>query len=178
MKGGSAMEHIILLEGKLTPLKYQQFSKELKCVPKETQTEEIALVISSGGGDISHGLSAILELEKLRLPLRAKIYRAGSIAALAALIAPKREMVAHGEFWIHLGNTREIESCDISPDGKIPEKIVKVLQNYRAKTFEYLAKASPKLRNDDALWSKLMATNHLRLNAVQCLEYGIIEKIV
>ncbi len=172
------MEQIILMEGKMTPSKFKLFREEVgKCNQPESPCG-IALVLSSGGGDISVGLPAVLELTKLQVPLRAKIYRAGSIAALAALIAPKREIVSHGALWIHLGNTVEIESNDIDAEGRIPQKARDLLTQYRSICLEYLRKASPMLCADTKMWNKLLASNRLELNATECLKYGLVDRIV
>ena len=135
------------------------------------------MVLSSLGGDIDLGLESVLALENINYPFRAKIYRAGSIAALAALMAPYREIVEHGEIWLHLGNTIEIESCDISADGKIPKKTFELLTLCRSKTLEKLKQVAPKLLEDGKMWSTFIAHNHLRLNAEQCLHYNLVHRI-
>ncbi len=171
------MKPVIMLLGDLTKTSLENVWREVERYNELTKnTDEITLVLASGGGNAIKTLEFLARIEKTRFRFSAKIYQAESAAALIALTAKKREIVRGGIFKISLGWV-EIETCDIlDPEGQVPRRILLQAKQLRKKTFELLRSCG--FPENGTLMQQLITRNHLALTADECLKLGIVERII
>ena len=136
---------------------------------------EICLVIDSPGGCAAGAIDFAKIMESGRTRFTAKIYRADSAAALIALAAARREIVADGIFTLNLGSAEIPSNVLLTPE-KVPPHIIEEAKRFRKMVFASLTKVG---FPDSGPWmEKLLVQNELTLGAIDCLKLGIAERII
>lgn len=173
------MKPIILVSGELTPDKISEMQREMErycalCYPNE----KIHLVIDSPGGNSFKTLQFLEQVQavaKNRL-LCAKIYRAGSSAALIALCAEHREITKGGHLTIHLPSTCEIPFSQLDSEGRVPKETLETGRDIRKKTFELMKKSG--IPEEGPHIDHLLGNESVTFDAETCLRFGIVERII
>lgn len=170
------MSATVLLCGALTQKTLDRAWREILSYqePGNGGKQSVTLVIKSEGG----GHRAFEFIEKMGssgIVFSAKIYHAGSGAALIAMAVNEREIVADGEFEIHLGSVT-IEANEIDGTGQVTERLRNFLATGREKTLTLMAQCG--FKDNGPHMDTLFATNRLTLNADQCLKLGIVKHII
>lgn len=132
-------EEPVLLEGPLTRQKLERAQAEIQ---KALDSEEsIVLVIQSDGGATDACLDFARWLASLKNDhfLTSKIYAASSGAALIALATNNRKLAQDGIVGLHVGSA-QIESADISQDGKVAERLRVLLKESKDELLKLLKK--------------------------------------
>ncbi|OHA20474.1 MAG: hypothetical protein A2836_02785 [Candidatus Taylorbacteria bacterium RIFCSPHIGHO2_01_FULL_45_63] len=174
------MKPVVLVHGFLTAKRLENIWREIKRYRDLDQIAgspdtEIGLVIASEGGRAKKTIELIEKIKRDNIYLTAKIYQAESAAALLALAATEREIVQHGVFSIHLGAVT-IESCDLAGRGKIPRARLSELKTVRQTAFDLLKLSGFPERGP--FMDSLIARNRLALNPEECLELGLVQRII
>lgn len=173
------MKPIILVSGELTPEKISGAQREMErycalCNPNE----KIHLVIDSPGGNsfrILQFLEHLRAVAKSR-PLCAKIYCAGSSAALIALCAQCREIVKNGQLTIHLPVIAELPGSQLDSEGRVPKETFATIGHIRKKTFELMKQAG--IPEEGEHIDYLLGNESVTFDAEACLRFGIVERII
>jgi len=130
----------------------------------------IQLHIHSGGGDLFSGFAAVDTIESIKTPIHT--YVQGSVASAATLMSicgKERYMYKNSLMLIH-----QISSSMLY--GKYHEFLDEVEnQNLLMKKVKSIYKKKTKLKEKQL---NEMLQHDLWLNAEQCLEYGLIDKIL
>ena len=167
---------MVLLCGPLTKSNLESAWQEIIAYQEQTNggPQSVTLVINSEG-DGYRALEFVDRMEKSGITFSAKIYRANSGAALIAMAAKEREMVAGGELEIHLGSVT-IEANEIDDTGQVTERLRIFLTAGREKTLALMAKCG--FKDQGPHIDTLFATNWLLLTADECLALGIVKRII
>jgi hypothetical protein len=167
----------ILLDGYLNTKRLADAWREIEgsfACPRDGPLA-LTLVLNSQGGETEAARKLIERIGKSDCILSAKVYRAESAAAFISLSASKCEIVQDGVFRIDLGG-RYIDSNMMLTPEKISEPIIEEARVWRAAVFEILEKRGfPKTGE---LVTRLLAHNELSLTPKQCLELGLVQKII
>ncbi len=172
------MNAIILLQGYLTGERLREIVREIaryKELAAETETLKLCFAIASHGGEAKEALDFVDWIEKTGLHLTTKIYRAESAAALIAMTAHEREMVRNGIFTINLGSA-EINSDTLITPEKVPTSVIEEAQKLRTRTFSAMSQCG--IPKTGTYMDTLLAQNQLTLTARECLELGIVSRII
>jgi hypothetical protein len=108
-------------------------------------------------------------------PWISKIYHAESAAAQFALSAPRRQIVAHGEFKLHLG-CLPVDALIARLTGTVGPRHTEVVLDQRNSLLALLERNTPRLPKDKL--QHLLSTSWLSLSPHECLEYGIVHEIL
>lgn len=170
------MSATVLLCGALTQKTLDRAWKEILSYqePENGGKQSVTLVIKSEGG----GYRAFEFVERMResgITFSAKIYHAGSGAALISMAASEREIVAGGELEIHLGSVT-IEANEIDGTGQVAERLRNFLVEGREKTLTLMSKCG--FKSTGPHMDTLFATNRLTLTDDQCLALGIVKRVI
>src|SRR3989338_5291353 len=138
-------------------------------------SEEMCLVIDSMGCNAVAAMEFAERIGSGRTRFGAKIYRADSAAALIALAAARREIVAQGILTLNLGSAEIPSNMLLTPE-KVPAHIIEEAKRFREKVFALLTKAG--FPDSGPLMEKLLVQNELTLGATDCLELGIVERVI
>jgi hypothetical protein len=168
----------VLLSGFLTKEKFTRAIEEIRLITIERMF--VSLIIASDGGDAVPAVNFIETVKSLGR-FEVKIYEASSTAAFIALAlggrrgsGEKREMSKDAILGIHRGEIR-LSPSQISPDGKIDEKLTKAFKSYDIALVEILAEAG--FNNSKDLMAELYATDWIRLPAEECLKRNIVQRL-
>ena len=168
------MQPAILLRGTITEDSLGHVWREIE-YHKGRDESDIVLIIDSHGGNGTKAIEFIEKVKDFGVTISAKIYHAESAAALIALSANKRDIVVDGWLVIHLGSVT-VESCDIGYDCVIPRHFKVMTDEIRKMALGLLDEIGA--LKPSSYVDKLLATNRLTLTAEQCLELGIVDRIV
>lgn len=173
------MKPIILVSGELTPERISEMQREMErycalCNPNE----KIHLVIDSSGGNSLKTLQFLEHLQAVAKsrPLCAKIYGAGSSAALIALCAQHREIARSGHLTIHLPSIYEMPFSHLDSEGRVPKETLETGREIRKKTFELMKRAG--IPEEGAHIDHLLGNESVTFDAETCLRFGIVERII
>ena len=175
---------VILVTGSLTNEKVLCLSKQSDRAITRLQNQEtpaeLIFVIDSFGGIFSPALeSLIAKIRTAKTSTVAKIYQAHSAAAMLALACARREITDNGNFGLHNGRM-EISTADVKIDdsgqGVLSPPVHENLQSMRRLNQELMEANHLKLTGP--MSDCLSATGVLLLNAKDCVEVGIAERIV
>lgn len=173
------MKPIILISGELAPERLEETRREFEryrelCYPEE----EWSIIIDSPGGNSFAALELLGYLEKTvkSHALCAKIYRAGSSAALIALCAQHREIVKDGLLTIHLPIITDLSLSQLDSEGRVPKETLTIAEKIRLKTFELMKGAGipPEGEHID----HLLGNESVTFDAETCLRFGVVERII
>lgn len=167
------MKPLVLLCGPITDELLDRAWSEIEYYTRSTP--DIVLVINSQGGNGMKALEFIDKISSAGINISAKIYQAASAAALIALSAKNREIVANGLFVIHLGSV-EVESCDIDENGQVPKNYKDAADKLKSETLMLAKRAG--LPMPSHYLDKLLAHNRLTLTAEECLKLGLVERVI
>lgn len=169
--------HAILLDGYLTAKRLSDALREIERYFKEPRGGPLmlTLVLNSQGGETAATRELVTHLAESDCALSAKIYRAESAAAFIALSAETREMVQNGIFRIDLGGQYIASNMLITPE-RASDQIVAEAREWRAAVFALLKKRG--FPNDGELMTRLLAHNELSLTPKECLEIGLVQRII
>lgn len=165
---------VVLLKGYLSrEVLERAYSEISRIILMGGQT--INLVVDSDGGDIRPAVEFVRKVKYRSLQLDVKIYNAQSAAAflVVALGNSRMEMLGTAELGFHRGSL-QIEASDISPDGHIPEEMLKAFREYDEQLSCALKGAGV---DDPKLSAQLYGYGWLTLSANQCLQYGVVQKL-
>lgn len=173
------MRPIILLSGELTPERIREIQRETEryrdlCYPGE----EIHLVIDSPGGNSLKTLELLEHLQAVaeNHTLFAKIYRAGSSAALVAFCAQHRDITKDGHLTIHLPVITDMSMSRLDCEGRVPKETLTIAEQIRLKTFELMKRAG--IPVEGAHIDHLLGNESVTFDAETCLRFGIVERII
>lgn len=173
------MKPVILISGELTPERLEEIRREMEryrelCFPGE----EMHLVIDSPGGNSFKTLEFLEHLHAVTKSheLCAKIYRAGSSAALIALCAHHRDITKDGHLTIHLPIIPELPGSQLDSEGRVPKETLDTVAHIRRKTFELMKQAGVPEEGDHIDY--LLGNESVTFDAETCLQFGIVERII
>lgn len=173
------MKPVVLVSGELTPERLDELRREMEqyrdlCFPGE----EMHLVIDSPGGNSLKALEFLGYLEDIARSraLHAKIYRAGSAAALIALCARHREIVKSGHLTIHLPVITDLSMSKLDEEGKVPEDTLETARKIRKATFELMKRAG--IPEEGEHIDHLLGNESVTFDAETCLKFGIVERVI
>ena len=173
------MKPIILISGELTPKRLEEIQREMErykelCFPGE----EMHFVIDSPGGNSFKTLEFLEHLLNTAKSntLYAKIYRAGSSAALIALCVQNREIAKDGHLTIHLPSISELSISRLDSEGRVPKETLATGEQIRRKTFELMKQAG--IPEEGAHIDHLLGNESVTFDAEACLRFGIVKRII
>lgn len=173
------MKPAILISGELTPERLDEIRREIErytelCYPGE----EICFVIDSPGGNSFTALKFLDYLEEVAKShaVYAKIYRAGSSAALITLCAPHREITKDGHLTIHLPVMDEMPMSKLDSEGRVPKVTLATGEHIRRKTFELMKSAG--IPEEGTHIDHLLGNESVTFDAETCLRFGVVERII
>lgn len=173
------MKPIILISGELTQERLDEIWREMRryeelCYP----SEDIHLVIDSPGGNSFKTLEFLDFLQGIAKShkLFAKIYRAGSSAALIALCAERRDIAKDGHLTIHMPVIDELSASQLDNEGRVPKETLATIKQIRRKTFEFMKSAG--IPKEGEHIDYLLGNESVTFDAETCLRLGIVERVI
>ena len=170
---------IILISGELTPEKLDEIRREVEhykelCFPDE----ELFFVIDSPGGNSSKTSEFLDYLHSVAksYKLYAKIYSAGSSAALIALCVQRRDIQKEGHLTIHLPSIPELSMSRLDSEGRVPKETLATGAEIRKKTFALMEEAG--IPEEGAHIDELLASDSVTFDAEACVKLGIVERVI
>ena len=168
------MANAILIKGYLDPTVCQRAYEEIEHILQGEAPDMLRIVIDSKEGGSLKASSKLASLIRgLRIPTTAEIHSARAAAAIIAIATTTREMTADGILEFHLGVIK-MEAVDALRDPEIFNRMVAATRGAKKFIMNFLVEKRLPL----GLIRTLDASGRLTLDSAQCLESGIVSRII
>lgn len=132
-KEGQMRPQIIIIEGFLNEKKVRELIDEL------SRHQSVIMIWSSEGGQIRLFPQLAEAIQNIPKSLSVIAY-AESMSAALAILAKEIKIVRKGHLHFHLGELNHFPVTMLDSNGKVPDHILKIFQNYQDRMFSRMEK--------------------------------------